>query len=311
MIITVTLNPSIDKTLKIDNFTVNSVFRAEIVGQNPGGKGINVSRAVKKLTGLTTALLLIGGPEGKEIVDKLKKEGIDYHSVDVSGQSRTCYGIIDPLRKTETVINEPGPFVSEEPLSRFISLYDETIRSDDLVALSGSAPLGIRKDIYYDLITIAKRKKAYTVVDTSGDYLHKAIEAIPDIIKINRRELENLFHCSLSTYEDIIDKSRVLLQKGIARVIVTQGKNTALALTHDYVYTVTPPSVNAINTWGCGDSFVAGLCYILDREKADSFEKALAWAAAASAHNTLSFGAGFINRDEVVKLIEKVQIEMW
>lgn len=307
MIISVTLNPSIDKTLRIDNFSVNHVFRAHSVRQNPGGKGINVSRAAARLNGSTKALFLSGGPEGRIIKDGLKNEGINYLSVEVPGQSRTCYGIIDIIKNTETVINEPGPAVTDEALSSIISLFEETITSDDFAALSGSAPPGVRDTIYHELIAIAHRKKARAVVDTSGSYLQKAVDAIPFMVKINKVELENLFHCSITHEYDIIDKSRVLINKGIETVIVTQGADKVIALKGEHCLTVKPPCVDVVNSWGSGDSFVAGLLFSLD--KGDDFKKALAYGVAAGAQNTVSYGAGFIDRTEVEELAEKVHVE--
>jgi tagatose 6-phosphate kinase len=307
MIISVTLNPSIDKTLRVDDFSANAVFRAQIVGQNPGGKGINVSRAVHRLCGTTKALILIGGSEGHAIKQSLKSENIDFLALEVSGQSRTCYGIIDLLRNTETVINEPGPLVSNHDISSLITLYEETIKSGDFVTLSGSAPAGTREDIYYELITIAHKKKARVVLDTSGVYLRKAVDGLPSILKINKNEIENLFNCSITHDDDIVNKARLLIDKGVEMVIVTQGNDNVIACTQDKIFTIAPPSVDAINSWGCGDSFIAGLCFSLDR--GDDLMKALAYAVATATENTLSYGAGFINRDRVEHLLDKVHIQ--
>src|SRR3990172_3640989 len=142
MLITVTLNPAMDRTLLVNSFAVNTVLRGTLLRNVPGGKGVNVSRAALELGGKTLALFVSGGETGQLLKEKLRIEGIDFRTIDVQDESRTCYGIIDTEAGTETVINEQGPTLKIEDVAEFKQLFAQTVQQDDIVALSGSFPLG-------------------------------------------------------------------------------------------------------------------------------------------------------------------------
>ncbi len=307
MIITVTLNPCLDKTLSIDDFQVNAVCRGNVLKTVAGGKGINVSRAVKELEGKTKALGIIGGDTGRFIIEKLRMEGINFQYIDIVEESRTCYGIIDKKNKTETVINESGPHVSEEDTAAFKKLYERTIKKDDYVTLSGSAPSSVGKGIYRELIMIAHKKKVRVLLDTSGQYLAEAIHAMPSIIKINRNELEKLFNSTLRTRDSIVKKMHFLIDKGIYLVVITQGEKDVLALSKDGGWSIRPPQISSVNSWGSGDCVVAGIAISLERN--NSVAEALKLGVAAGAANTLSYGAGVIERKDVMDLAKNVIVQ--
>ncbi|MCG6553567.1 MAG: 1-phosphofructokinase family hexose kinase [Candidatus Magnetominusculus sp. LBB02] len=300
MIITVTLNPSIDKTLLLKGLRLNSIARADVLSVSAGGKGINVSRAVKRLGGGTLALTFLGGTAGREIAGLLNHENLAFQHTPIAGQCRTCLSLIDSLKNTETVINENGPVVTRDEIVAFKAMFTAAIGEKDVVAISGSAASGIESGIYYELIETAHKKGAYVVLDASGEALKEGLLALPDILKINKQELQRHAGVTLRGRGAVIEQMSRLAEGGIGRVIITDGAHQALALAGSDLWSVRPPHVNAISSLGSGDCASAAIALGIFRRM--PFEEILAMAAAAGAQNTLSYGAGFIDRQGVNNL---------
>lgn len=306
MIVTITLNPSMDRTLLVESFEKGAVCKAEMVLAAPGGKGINVSRAVKRLGGATLALAILGGRTGRTIAEELDGEGIPFRQVSVPGESRTCYGLIDRLCLTETIINETGPLVSLETIDEFNTLYSRSIEAADVVALSGSVPKGISSpDIYGELVKKGKEKKAMVLVDTTGPQLTAALDALPYMVKINKTEMERLTGKPLEKEAALIHAMGQVQERGIPCVAITQGGGPLLALTPEGLLSIMPAAVNPLNAWGCGDCVTAGIAIGLaqGRPLPDCFR----YGVAAGTANTLSYGAGFINREETSRFYERTR----
>ncbi len=304
MIITVTLNPSIDRTMRVSGFRAGSVCRGEVLMVCPGGKGINVSRAVLHLGGNSVALGIAGGSTGRVIVNMLREEGINLKYVELDQENRNCYGIIDEKNAVETVINELGPVVSPDELRAFVALYNKTVKEKSLVVLSGSMARGIDDGFYGELINIAHQKGASVILDASGVALARGIEAVPDILKINVTELKTLTKGSVYNNGETAKEIERLLCLGISKVVITQGRDDLLAFTKDEAWRVTPPQVAALNSWGSGDCVVAGMSVCL--EKNTPFQQTMRYAAASGTVNTLSYGSGFINSAKVNELANSV-----
>lgn len=306
-IITVTLNPSIDRALNVKDFNLNRVCRGDVMSVAAGGKGINVSRAVHRLGGKTKALGVAGGETGRQIAAQLKAENIDFTFQGINGESRTCYSIIDNSKHTETVINETGPEVLPEEIKEFKSLFEYCVSKDDIVCLSGSAARGFDRAIYHDLIMISHHSKAKVILDTSGESLFSAIKAVPYIVKINRSELEKLFNSEPTARENLRSKVEKLTGKGIYGVVITQGEYETVAFFDNQLWSLLPPKVEPINSWGSGDSFLAGMA--VGMENGENLIDAMEFGVRAGTANTLSYGAGFIDREEVMKLSGRVKVK--
>ncbi|MBF0336657.1 MAG: 1-phosphofructokinase family hexose kinase [Nitrospirae bacterium] len=311
MIITVTLNPSIDRTLRVDDFRVSGVNRGEALMVCPGGKGINVSRAVVRMGAEGIALGFVGGRTGGMIVEMLRQEGIDFRYVEVEQESRNCYGILDVLNDEtknagETILNELGPVVSTGEVNRFKALYAETVTAGAIVVLSGSMARGIDDCLYAELISIAHQRQAKVILDTSGSALARGIEAAPDFLKINAAELHGLTGRVDGTLEETISDVECLLNLGISTVVITRGRDDALAFTSGTAWRITPPQVATVNSWGSGDCVVAGMAIAL----ADNtpLQQTLRLAIASGTANTLCYGAGFISMDKVKELATAVVV---
>ncbi len=306
MVVSVTLNPSIDRTLMAPDFSTGKVCRGEIVNVAAGGKGINVSRAVKCFGGETLALMVTGGETGEFIGKKLFLENIPQSTLRIRGESRICYGIIDKVLNKETVLNESGPEVSADEVSGFKELFSKSIKENDIIALSGSAAKGFDNDIYFDLIEISRKKRAKIILDSSGELLIEAVKAKPYIIKINNKEMEKLTNRDLYDFKEIKETALELTKTGVYMVVVTQGAGDVIAVTGERSLILTPPSVECVNSWGSGDSVTAGLAYCLAENT--GFEETLRFAVAAGTANTLSYGAGHMDQSEVFALTEMVKV---
>jgi len=310
MIITVTLNPSIDKTLRCDGAKPQTVFKAgsintvSVVKVAPGGKGINVSRAVKRLGDSTIALSIIGGETGRQIISGLEAEDIPLKYVPINGESRMCYGIING---DETVINEAGPLVIGDVEGQFMELFRENVHNNDIVVISGSAIIGIAPEFYGRLVTTARNLGAKVMVDLKGDNLKYAISAQPDIIKVNRTELEGYFGYSINQQSDLYNMAKELLSKGVESVIVTDGGGDVIGCNDNNSWILTPPKVTVVNSWGSGDCVAGGFAFGLSIGK--TFIEALRLGVACGTTNTLVYGAGFINNEDVHRLIDEVIVK--
>ena len=175
MIITVTLNPAIDKTLEVDNCTINSINRVSSIKIDAGGKGINVSKVIKSLKGESIALGALAGSTGEFIKSYLDDEKIKNDFVFVGGETRTNIKIVDKVKNTNTDINEPGNSISEEEINRIKEKVFNDIKEDDILVLSGSVPQGVEKNIYEVWIKDAKKLGVKTILDANGELLKKGL----------------------------------------------------------------------------------------------------------------------------------------
>lgn len=304
MVLTVTLNPAIDRTILADGFKVNAVNRGWPVLAAVGGKGINVSRAVLRLGGGTEALSVLGGETGKLALKLLRDEGIRIGYIAIEGETRTCYGIIDRKLGTETILNESGPLVLDGEREEFLKLFKNSVNRGEWVVLSGSAARGFGDEIYYDLISIANEKGAHTVLDATARYLIRGVEAVPYLVKLNMEELASLVHGDVDNVDDMMGEMERLILRGINMVVVTRGEKGALAMTKDRLFSIKPPEVASVNTWGSGDCVVAAMLVGLIEGR--SIDDALKYGVAAGTANTLSYGAGFINNRDVSEILQGV-----
>ncbi|QWR77234.1 1-phosphofructokinase family hexose kinase [Candidatus Magnetomonas plexicatena] len=299
MIITVTLNPAVDKILRISNFQTGTMNRAVVLKKYAGGKGINVSRALKSLSKDSLSLTILGGGAGKQIRDMASEEGLSLRYVKIAENSRTCMSIISET--SETVINETGPAVTASEVADFKSLFTETVSAGDMIVISGSAAIGFGEDIFCDLILMARQQQATVILDTSGEPLKKALTASPHVIKINRDELMAISGKSPPSDDRILKELGKINKKGVFISIATDGDRAIHAASEGKLYTVMPPEVKAVNALGCGDSFTAGLALSLSEGK--TTEEALISGACAGSASSMELGAGFLDKDKVDEFI--------
>ncbi|MBH1940231.1 1-phosphofructokinase [Mobilitalea sibirica] len=265
MIITVTMNPAIDKTVDLEQLERGGLNRLKNVIVDAGGKGINVSKTIKELGGDTIATGFIGGSGGILIKKALSEQEIQADFIEITNEIRTNMKVVERDGYV-TELNEPGPLVTQDELNQLTEKLLGYANEDSLFILAGSVPNGIRKDIYKDLTLMLKEKKAKVFIDADGELFIHSLEAGPTIIKPNRFELERYFHKDYRVDEDeLIVMGQQLLQKGIRTVAISLGQMGALFLNDNQVYKCPGLKVEAHSTVGAGDAMVAALAYGLDQ----------------------------------------------
>jgi 1-phosphofructokinase len=308
MIITITLNPAVDKTIEIDDFCVGSVNRVSTQRTDAGGKGINVSKVIRSLEGSSKAVGILGGTAGTFIKEYMDSQGIENDFVFIEGETRTNIKIVDNLRRTNTDINEPGPDVKPDDIERVREKVLNSLDDTSVVVFSGSVPANVDKSIYGKWITEAKKAGAKTILDADGELLKKGIEAGPFLIKPNIHELEKLFGTELKDIKETEKLARGLIENyGIEMVAVSLGERGAIFLNKKSSVLVHGIKVDVKSTVGAGDSMVAALAYSIDR--AGSFEKAITLAVAAGTANVMTAGSQAAEYKTVADLEEKIYLE--
>ncbi len=308
MIITITLNPAIDKTVEIPNFEIGAVNRVYTMRVDAGGKGINVSKVIKSLKGESKAVGIIGGTGGtfiKEFLDRSEIEN-NFHIID--GETRTNLKIIDSSKKTNTDINEQGPLITFEDIEavRRIALAD--LKAGDVVVMSGSVPANVDKSIYGSWIREAKKAGAKTILDADGDLLKHGVEAGPFLVKPNIHELKRLVGIELLEISDVEKYGSRLIEKyGIEIVVVSLGSQGAVFINGECSILAHNLEVEVKSTVGAGDSMVAALAYSID--KGYSLEKAVVLAMATSNANVMTSGSQAADYETIAELQKNIKFE--
>lgn len=276
MIVTVTPNPSLDRTELVEGFTRGEVHRAVSTRLDPGGKGVNVSRALAAAGTPTVAVLPAGGPAGERLGELLAPSGVPVVGVPIAGSTRSNIAVVEP-DGTTTKINELGPELSPLELRAVEHRVTALAQSAEWVVLSGSLPRGVASDFYARLVRSLEGTRV--AVDTSGAALAEAVEASPDLIKPNREELAELAGRPLPTENDIV---AFCAELPVTTVLVSLGAQGALLIQNGEAWHATAPPVDVRSTVGAGDALLAGFLHA-GAKGPDALRTAVAYGTAAVA----------------------------
>lgn len=301
MIYTVTLNPSIDFIVRLENLELGSVNRMDSDDKFAGGKGINVSRILKRLDIDNTATGYIGGFTGRFIEESLATEGISTNFVHVEEDTRINVKVKAGL---ETEINGPGPHISEKKLAELETILAE-LTEKDTVVFAGSAPSNLGNEIYKTLIPIARKAGAQVVCDFEGQTLLDSLEFQPLLVKPNNHELADIFGVELNGLSDIEKYARQILAKGAQNVIISMAGDGALLVTPEAAYFAKPIKGNVKNSVGAGDSMVAG--FTGEFVKSGDPVEALKWGVACGTATT--FSDDLATAEFIKETYQKVEVE--
>jgi 1-phosphofructokinase/tagatose 6-phosphate kinase len=315
MIVTVTLNTAIDKTLSVPNFRLGRRHRTVEQQTMPGGKGVNVARALKTLGAPVIATGLAGGPTGTRIVDQLTQLSVLSDFVRVGEESRTNTAVIDPTTGEQTEINERGPKVTPHEVELFVDKLLYLAKGAQLCVFAGSLPRDVDTDIYAFLIRELKRLNVTTIVDTDGDPLRRAVRSEPDVISPNVLEAEELVGHEFNDDEDRTYAVREMCELGAREAIMTMADGCfARMLPRDggsepdiYRVRVRGGAIEPRATVGSGDAFLAG--FVASRYQGKSVEDCLAFGVACGAESTQHLGAGLVDPERVERLLGEVEVE--
>ncbi len=293
MIVTVTLNAAIDRTLTVPNFQRGQRHRASAGVTLAGGKGINVARALKTLGVPVVATGLVGGATGARIVEALTHEAILNDFVHIDDESRTSTAVVDPTGGTYTEINEWGPAVSDQELDTLLEKLRYLTQDAEIVVFAGSLPRDVDDDFYAEATRELSRRHVSTVLDTEGEPLRLGVEAEPFLVSPNQAEAEALVGQEFHDEEDFRLALDGIVELGARNVLITTEQGAIALLREEreaHRYRARAPRVDPVSAVGAGDVLLAG--FLAARHAGRSNEDALRAAVAAGAASTLEAGAG-------------------
>ena len=309
MIVTVTLNAAIDRTLTVPNFQLNQRHRASAGLTLAGGKGINVARALKRLAVPVVATGLAGGRTGTRIVEELTAEAILNDFVRIEDESRTSTAVVDPTAGTYTEINEWGPHVTAEELDMMLEKLRYLASGAAFVVLAGSLPRGVDPGFYGEVIRELNRRQVATVLDSEGEPLRLGLEAEPFLVSPNQREAEALVGQEFYEQQDFAYALEYIAELGARNVLITNESGCFARLRDGRKvrrYRALAPQVEPVSTVGSGDVLLAG--YAAAQLEGRSLDDSLRAAVAAGAASTLELGAGRLDPRVASQLTQDVQI---
>jgi 1-phosphofructokinase family hexose kinase len=309
VILTVTLNAALDRTVAVPRMRLGHRHRAVESRRAPGGKGVNVARALKQLGEPVIATGLAGGATGARIRELLTAEDVLHDFTEVAGDSRTNISIVDPTSGVQSEINERGPEASAEEVKRFTSRLRYLAEGASVGVIAGSLPPGVPADIYADLITTLRELDVPVLLDSDGEPMRAGLRAQPAVVAPNTAEAEEAVGYEFSDEEDLANGLRSLLEMGAEEAFVTTPKGCVAiagsgAARRQYEATIEP--LEPVSSLGSGDAFLAGLA--ASRRAGRPPGDSLAFAVACGAESTQHLGAGQVDPAELERMVERVSV---
>ncbi len=296
-IITVTFNPALDKSLSITELVSDKKIRCPLPVCEPGGGGLNVARAIKKLGGKALAIYLAGGEAGRTIAKLLSEEGIRSIKINTKASTRENLIVTDMANKKQYLFDMPGATVNEKEWRACLNAI-ENVKGVKYIVASGSIPAGVPTDIFARIALIAKEKGARLIVDTAGEPLRQAVKAGVYLIKPNIRELAALAGKNELDVASAPIAARQIIDNGHCEaVVVSMGQDGALLVTKDVIVDIISPALAVKTTVGAGDSMVAGI--VMRLMENSSLTEAVQYGVACGAAATIHYGTELCERTDV------------
>jgi 6-phosphofructokinase 2 len=308
MIATVTLNPSLDRTITVDGLVVDETNRWTSTRLYAGGKGIDVSRAIHEMGGKTVAYGFVGGVAGRTVEILLDEEGVPFSFTPIEQETRTNFIIGDTKTAQQTRIDAPGPRISKREFERFHSKMRRISPRPDLMVVGGSIPPGLPVEIYYDIISEAKSFGIRCMLDSEGKWLEAGIKARPYLVKSNIHETEMLAGREMADEPSIIEAARDLVSMGTQIAVISRGKDGIIAATGDEVIRAVPPEVKVKSAVGAGDCLIAGMAIKLARGQ--QLLEACRLATAMGTACVLTPGTELCHRADVERLLPQIEVSV-
>lgn len=308
MILTVTLNTSIDKAYQLDGtLEAGTVMRVARCSNSAGGKGLNASRAVASCGATVLATGFVGGHNGSLLLDLLERDGIPQRFVRVGSETRSCINVLEGQgRSTEFL--EPGASVTGEEFGRLVTLVREGAGRASVVTMSGSVPAGLPPTAWADLVSAVRAMGVPVILDSSGASLEQAVRAAtkPTVIKPNVDEISQLIGHRIESSGEIVDAARHLHDAGIRDVIVSLGGDGAVLVTDEGAFRGTSPAITVLNPVGSGDTLVGSYAVAMEREA--SAPERLRYAMSRATANCLSPETGRFDAATARELFDRTMV---
>jgi 1-phosphofructokinase family hexose kinase len=309
VILTVTLNAAIDRTVAVPSFRLGNRHRAVERRTVAGGKGVNVARALKLLGRPVIATGLAGGPTGARILEQLTEESILNDFTRIVDESRTNLAVIDPTSGEQTEINDRGPTVTGDEIDRFVEKLLYLAQGAEFCVVAGSIPAGVDASVYGRLVSELQRLEVSVIVDTDGEPMRAGLRAGPAIVAPNVTEAEEAVGHEFNEPSDLLLGLQSLIEMGAAEAIITREAGCVAivgAPSERRRYEVEIEPLDPVSTVGSGDAFLAG--YVAARYRGSPARECLAYGVACGAESTQHFGAGTLDPAEVDRLLPRVQV---
>jgi len=309
MIISVTLNAAIDRTVAVPNLRLGHRHRSVETRTVPGGKGINVARALGLLGRPVISTGLVGGGNGDRVLKQLGEEGLLTDFIRIAEETRFNLALVDPTTGEQTEVNERGPRVSPGELESFIERLDYLAGGAKLCVLAGSLPQGIDVEFYARLVDAMKRAGMPVLLDSEGEAMSAGMRAGPTMITPNKLEAEELVGHEFDTREEMLDVLGELVDMGPSEAAITLPEGCVAIVgegAEQRILEAVIEPLEPISTVGSGDAFVAG--YIAARYDGGTPEDCLAYGVACGAESTQHLGAGVIDRGRAESLLGSVEV---
>jgi tagatose 6-phosphate kinase len=307
MILSVTPNPCVDKTVFLPEMAVgrkNVCTRASTV---PGGKGNNVARAVKALGERSAALVLVGGPAGKHVVEMITKDDrVTCHPVWIEQPTRTITTVLEEEAHRQTPLFEPGPKVDVAERELFIATVVSQFASTTILTLNGTVPDPMMQDCYARIITEARASGVPVILDSHGPELEMGLLAEPYMVKPNEAEASELVGFPIDSDDARWRAVDYFHDRGVKIVVLSLGPGGVFASDGSERLQVVPPAIEEVNAVGSGDSLVAGIAVGLHRGW--TFEKTITWGVSAGTANAMSWDIGHFTMAEVESIADRVVV---
>jgi 1-phosphofructokinase/tagatose 6-phosphate kinase len=309
LILTVTLNAAIDRTVAVPNFRLARRHRAVESRTVAGGKGINVARALSLLGRPVIAAGFVGGPTGIRVLEQLREESVLTDFTRIAAETRINLAVIDPTSGDQTEINERGPAVSAEEVKRLFERIGYLAGGAKICVLAGSLPPGAGDDLYARLIGDLGRRGVPVVLDAEGEAMMAGIRAGASMVTPNEREAEELVGQEFADGGDVAQGLHELVRMGAAEASITRPDGCVAAVgegSERRLLEVHTEPLEPVSTVGSGDAYLAG--YVAARYDGRSAEDCLAYGVACGAESTQHFGAGTVDRHQVERLVGEVAV---
>jgi 1-phosphofructokinase family hexose kinase len=306
LILTLTLNPAIDRTISVDRLAFEDRAYINSTGESPGGRGINAACVVHSFGSATEAVITSGGAVGARMQELLRSCGYPVAIVPIQNESRTNLTITDRHGLTVN-LNEAGPRMEKSEIARVEKVVREKLEAASWLMLAGSLPPGVPSNFYAKLIGTARERKVKTLLDCDGDALREGIEARPTVVSPNQQEAERLLSRALLTRGHFLDAVKRIREMGPENVVLTLGSRGAMGAFGNRMVEAVPPRVDAVSPIGSGDALAAAFVWAMERKKDPA--DALRWGVATGTASSLLPGLRFASRQQAEEMYGRVEVK--
>ena len=305
MIVTLTINPTIDHVISVDRLAFEDRAYINSTRETAGGRGINASCVIHSFGGKTLALLICGGDAGKRLHEHLQCDGLEFQVVPVENEIRTNLTITDKHGLTVN-LNEAGPTLSKAEVTRVEKLVEGTLDRAAWLMICGSMPPGVPPSFYGRLVAAARKKKVKTLLHADGEALRLGIEERPTVVTPNQQEADRLLGRTLLTRTHYLEAAERIRTMGPESVVLSLGSRGAVGAFPEGIFEALPPRVDAVCPIGAGDALSAAYTWAMERK--NNGVEALRWGVAAGTASARLPGMKFASLEQTQELYKQVEL---